>query len=54
MALRWMDGFEQYGAIARMTEGVGGGAENLRACLGVYNNVYVRGNRIRSLPIRHP
>lgn len=26
MALRWIDGFEQYGAIARMTEGVGGGA----------------------------
>lgn len=26
MALRWVDGFEQYGALARMTEGVGGGA----------------------------
>lgn len=24
--LRWIDGFEHYGAIARMTEGVGGGA----------------------------
>lgn len=24
--LRWYDGFEQYGAVARMTEGVGGGA----------------------------
>lgn len=24
--LRWMDGFEQYGTLARMTEGVGGGA----------------------------
>lgn len=26
MALRWFDGFEQYGALARATEGVGGGA----------------------------
>lgn len=26
MALRWFDGLEQYGAIAQMTEGVGGGA----------------------------
>lgn len=26
MALRWIDGFEQYGTKARMTEGVGGGA----------------------------
>lgn len=26
MALRWFDGMEQYGATARMTEGVGGGA----------------------------
>lgn len=26
MALRWFDGMEQYGTLARMTEGVGGGA----------------------------
>lgn len=26
MALRWMDGFDHYGAVARLTEGIGGGA----------------------------